>query len=100
MYWNRWLKEFIPTLTSRSKLTRQTRNFNIGDLVIIKSKCFLRNRWAQGRVIWTFVGSDDIMRSVKVKTPSTELMRLVIRLVMFRHILLIKDNNIFVIHLQ
>ena len=43
MYWNRWLKEYIPTLTPRSKWTRQTRNFKIRDLVIIKSKYIPRN---------------------------------------------------------
>ena len=73
IYWNRWLKEYIPTLTPRSKWTRQTRNFKIGDLVIIKSKYIPRNHWPLGRVIETFVGSDDIIRSIKVKTPSTNL---------------------------
>ena len=38
MYWNRWLKEYITTLKPSSKWTRQTRNFKISDLVIIKSK--------------------------------------------------------------
>ena len=38
MYWNRWLKEYIPTLKPSSKWTRQTGNFKISDLVIIKSK--------------------------------------------------------------
>ena len=75
MYRNRWLKEHIPTLTPRSKWTRQTRNFKIDDLVIIKSKCIPRNHWPLGRVIETFVGSNDIFRSVKVKIPSTELVR-------------------------
>ena len=28
-----------------------------------------------GRVIETFVGSDDIIRPLKVKTPSAELLR-------------------------
>ena len=75
MYWNRWLKEYILTLIPRSKWTRQTRNFKIGDLVIIKSKYIPRNHWPLGRVIETLVGSDDIIRSVMVKTPSTELVR-------------------------
>ena len=75
MYWNRWLKEYIPTLTPCWKWTRQTRNFKIGDLVIIKSKYIPQNHWPLGRVIETFVGSDDIIHPVKVKTPSTELLR-------------------------
>ena len=29
MYWNRWFKEYIPTLTPLSKRTQQTRNFKI-----------------------------------------------------------------------
>ena len=75
MYWNRWLKEYIPTLTPRSKWTRQTRNFKIDDLVIIKSKYIPQNHWPLRRVIETFVGSDDIIRPLKVKTPSAELLR-------------------------
>ena len=75
MYWNSWLKEYIPTLIPLSKWTQQTRNFKIGDLVIIKSKYIPRNHWPLGRVIETLVGSDDIIRSVRVKTPSTELVR-------------------------
>ena len=75
MYWNRWLKESKPTLTPRWKWTRQTRNFKIGDLVIIKSKYIPQNHWPMGRVIETFVGSDDIIRPLKVKTPSAELLR-------------------------
>ena len=54
---------------------RQTRNFKIGDLVIIKWKYIPRNHWPLGQVIETFVGSNDIICSVKVKTPSTELVR-------------------------
>ena len=57
----------------RSKWTRQTRNFQIGDLVFIKSKYIPRNHWPLGRSIETFVDSDNIIRSVKVKTSSTEL---------------------------
>ena len=72
MYWNRWLKEYIPTLTPRLKWTRQTRNFKIGDLVIIKSKYIPQNHWPLGQVIETFVASDDIICSIKVKTPSSE----------------------------
>ena len=73
MYWNRCSKKYIPILTPRSKWTRQSRNFKIGDLVIIKSRYIPQNNWPPGRVIETVVGSDDIIRSVKVKTPLTEL---------------------------
>ena len=121
MCWNRWLKEYISTLTSHSKWTWQIRNFKIGDLVIIKTKYIPQNHWPLGWVIETFVGSDDIIRSIKVKTPSAELIRpnQVIRYAcwkpqmlrhgtglnyqgrrMCRHILLIKHNSIFADHLQ
>ena len=118
MYWNRCLKEYISTLTPRLKWTRQTRNFKIADLVIVKSEYIPRNHWPLGRAIKTFAGSDNIIRSVKVKTPSTELVRpsnsyaywkprMHIRETgpvygggrMFRHILLIKDNSVFINYL-
>ena len=77
MYWNRWLEEYIPTLTPHSKWARQPRDFKISDLVTIKLKYIHipPNHWPLGVVIEAFVGSNDIIRSVKVKTPSTELIR-------------------------
>ena len=75
MYWNRWLKEYIPRLTPLSKWTRQTRNFKIGDLVIIKLKYITQNHWPLGQVVETFVGNNDIIPSVKVETPLAELIR-------------------------
>ena len=75
MYWDRWLKEYVPTLTSRSKWTQQTRNLKVGDLVIIKSKFIPRNHWPLGRVTEIFPGQDNVFRSAKVKTPTTELVR-------------------------
>ena len=75
MYKNRWLKQYIATLTPRSKWTPQTRNFKIGDIVVIKSKYVPRNHWPLGQVIELFVRSDDAIRSVKVKTSSSELVR-------------------------
>lgn len=45
MYWNRWFKEYIPTLTPSSKWMWQIRNFKIGDLVVVKSKYILPNHW-------------------------------------------------------
>ena len=53
--------------------SRQTRNFKIGDLV--KSKYIPQNYWPLGRITETFVGSGDIIHSVKVKTPLTELVQ-------------------------
>ena len=121
MYWNRWLEEYIPTLSPHSKWARQPRDFKISDLVTIKLKYIHipPNHWPLGVVIEAFVGSNDIILSVKVKTPSTELIRPSNSLClleasntykwnwtssyggrMFRHILLIKDNSIFVNHLQ
>ena len=69
MYWNRWLREYIPTLTPR--WLQQTRHIKVGDLVVIKSKYFPQNHWPMRRGIETVAGNDDSTRSIKVQTLPT-----------------------------
>ena len=75
MFWNRWIKEYLPSLTCRKKWTKNVRNFQPGDLVIIVEKNVERSRWPLGRVLETFKSEDNIIRSVKVKTSTNELVR-------------------------
>ena len=80
MFWNRWIKEYLPTLQIRPKWTRKSRNMLKGDLVIVETNNTPRSHWPLGRVIETFPGKDGITRVVKVKTPNMELMRPVAKL--------------------
>ena len=38
-FWTRWRKEFRQTLQPRQKWQKQTPNFTVGDIVLLKDKC-------------------------------------------------------------
>lgn len=75
MFWRRWIKEYLPTLVPRKKWTNQNRNLQKGDLVILPMEHTPRSYWPLGRVIETYPGKDNVVRSVKIKTPNNELIR-------------------------
>ena len=75
MFWRRWTKEYLPTLVSRKKRTDESRNLEIGDLVMLSVDHTPRSHWPLGRIVEVYPDKDGIVRSVKVKTPNSELIR-------------------------
>jgi hypothetical protein len=75
IFWKRWTKEYVPSLRLRQKWTRTERNVKVGDVVIIIDENAPRNTWLLGRVVETFASSDGLVRSAKVVTKSSELVR-------------------------
>ena len=75
MLWTRWLREYLRSLTDRKKWTTNSRDLEIGDLVILVSKNPVRSAWATSFVIETYSGVDGDVRSVKVKTPNNKFVR-------------------------
>ena len=72
--WNRWLKEYVPTLNRRSKWSSQPeRQLRTGDLVWIVEPTSRRGHYPLGRVVKLNFGSDAVARSAEVKT-SCEVM--------------------------
>ena len=72
MLWNRWRKEYLPTLTQCKKELVHNRNFKIEDLVIINESNVPCMCWPLGRIIGIFPGQDGVVCTVKVKTPNNE----------------------------
>ena len=70
MFSNQWRNEYLPTLIQRRKWYRNSKNLKFGDLVIIQSENI-----PLGRVIETYPGKNDIVRTVNVKTPNNKLIR-------------------------
>ncbi|XP_074659583.1 uncharacterized protein LOC141912256 [Tubulanus polymorphus] len=80
-FWRHWLKEYLPPLTMRSKWLENTENVKLGDLVLIKDKDIPRGQWPLGRIIEVYPSPNDgRIRSVKVKTSSSEYVRPVVKL--------------------
>jgi len=67
-FWRRWVREYLPTLTKRTKWFPQQRSININDLVIIADSNLPRGCWPRGKVVATYPGRDGIVRVVDVYT--------------------------------
>ncbi|XP_045473952.1 uncharacterized protein LOC123680207 [Harmonia axyridis] len=67
-FWKRWIREYLPTLTRRTKWHKKTKNLVVGDVVMIIDGDLPRNCWMKGVIEAVFVGKDGQVRSADVKT--------------------------------
>ena len=86
LFWKRWVNEYLPTLTKRTRWFTKERDLVVDDIVIIVDPTMARNSWPQGRIISVNRGKDNVVRSGTVKTqdgifirPATKLARLDVR---------------------
>ena len=79
-FWNRYLKDYLPTLTTRTKWTKPTQNIQIGYLVWLLEDLTPRSLWPLGRVLRTFPGLDGIVRSCEIQTNRGLLTRPAVKL--------------------
>ncbi|CAG7709918.1 unnamed protein product, partial [Allacma fusca] len=68
IFWTRWVKEYLPTLTRRVKWHTEGRQIQVGDIVVIADKDGPRNTWPMGRILNTYPGKDGRVRVADVKT--------------------------------
>ncbi|XP_055614748.1 uncharacterized protein LOC129761071 [Toxorhynchites rutilus septentrionalis] len=80
IFWKRWLAEYLPEITRRSKWFKPARPIQVGDEVIIVDSNFPRNCWPRGRVIGTKPSNDGQVRSATVQTNSGVYERPAVRL--------------------
>ena len=80
-FWQRWLKEYLPELQKRNKWQREQRNVKVGDVVLIMDENTPRGIWPMGQVVEVNEGRDGLVRSARVRTKSTELVRPITKLV-------------------
>lgn len=78
--WARWQREYLNTLQSRNKWFTHRTNIQVNDLVLIKDENSSPLEWLRGRVMEVHKGSDNVVRSVKLKTQRGELVRPVVKL--------------------
>ncbi|XP_064614545.1 uncharacterized protein LOC135478203 [Liolophura sinensis] len=74
-FWKRFVHEYIPTLTKRSKWQRKGRQLQVDDIVLLTEINVPRGKWNLGRIVETYQGQDGIVRNVKVKTQYGEYKR-------------------------
>lgn len=83
LFWSRWKREYLPTLQERTKWNKVKRNLKVDDVVLVKDENAPRNVWPMGVVTFS-VHSDSkgLVRSVVLRTHTTELHRPVNKLIL------------------
>ena len=79
-FWKRWIVEYLPTLTRRSKWCERTETIAPGNLVLICDPGVSQREWQRGIVDEVCAGSDGVVRRAVVRTKNGVLKRPVSKL--------------------
>lgn len=69
-FWTRWLREYVPIITRRSKWFTKAKPIEVDDIVLIADEKSARNSWPLGRVISTQPSKDGQTRSATIQTST------------------------------
>ncbi|MGH0117086.1 UNVERIFIED_CONTAM: hypothetical protein FKN15_030931 [Acipenser sinensis] len=75
LFWKRWTREYLPQLQERQKWSRASRNFVVGDVVLVVDDSAPRNSWVMGKVIQVVPDRHGFVRQVRIKTKTSVLYR-------------------------
>ena len=81
MIWKRWIKEYLPSLQQRQKWRVEKPVLAAGDLVMVSDLSCPRCVWPLGHILEVYPGNDGLVRSAKVRTKLTTLIRPVSKLI-------------------
>jgi len=79
IFWERWRREYLPILQSRSKWLRSRPNIKEGDIVLLRDPQVERNQWPMALVTKTFPSSDGKVRKVELKVVRGETSKTFLR---------------------
>ena len=65
--WHRWMREWVPSLSSRKKWYHFSKNLRVGDIVLLISIENTRAHWPLETVIEVYPGKDGYVRCVKLE---------------------------------
>ncbi|XP_052835157.1 uncharacterized protein LOC128251924 [Drosophila gunungcola] len=75
LFWKRWVKEYMPIITRRSKWFPKRSPLAVGDIVIIVDENLPRNLWPKGRITEVTTAKDGQVRSATIKTQHGIMVR-------------------------
>ena len=83
IFWSRCTKEYLPSLQQRQKWTKPQRNLAVNDIVLLLDENMPRSLWPLARVLEVYSNrKDGLVRSVKVRTRTSVLIRPVDKIVL------------------
>jgi len=80
LFWSRWIREYLPLLHTKSKWNRTKRNFSINDIVLVVDSSLPHGSWLLGHIIETFPDANNLIRSARLRTKHSVLLRPVSKL--------------------
>lgn len=69
-FWKRWIRDYLPYITRRSKWFYPVKPIEIDDIVVIVDNNLPRNTWPKGRIIAVQPGKDGQVRSATIQTST------------------------------
>ena len=83
IFWNRWRREYLPSLTKRTCWNQNITNYKVDELVVLKEDDLKRVKWPLARIVKVLPAKDGVVRTVEVRTkdgvyvrPVTKLLKL------------------------
>ncbi|XP_055615022.1 uncharacterized protein LOC129761329 [Toxorhynchites rutilus septentrionalis] len=74
-FWERWVSEYLPTLTRRTKWFCQVKSIETGDIVVLVDEKLPRNCWPKGQVVQAIRSKDGQIRRALIQTVNELLER-------------------------
>ncbi|XP_043067219.1 uncharacterized protein [Drosophila bipectinata] len=74
-FWQRWVKEYAPVLTRRTKWFEKVPPIIIGSIVVVVDELLPRNLWLKGRVTDAMMANDGQVRRVTITTQLVAIER-------------------------
>ncbi|KMQ87939.1 bel12-ag transposon polyprotein [Lasius niger] len=81
-FWERWSREYLHGLTARPKWWKTKESPGVGTLCLLRSETTPPNRWPLARITKLHPGQDGVTRVVTIRTPTSEFVRPLIKLVL------------------
>jgi hypothetical protein len=82
LFWNKWMRYYVPELQGRTKWRREKYNLKTGDVVLVSDVQSYRNLWPIGLVVEAKKDEDGLVRTVTIRTRGKEILRSVNKLVL------------------
>ena len=79
--WVRWMKEYLPQLTARSKWLKDTEQPRKGDLVWVTDSLTKKGKYPLAKILELHLGDDGVCRSATVKTQKGTFLRPLVKLI-------------------
>lgn len=74
-FWKKWIDNYLPELTRRTKWFTNVKELEVGDIVLIVESSTPRNTWRKGKILDVIPGRDGHIRSAVVQVNTGTLSR-------------------------